>query len=203
MHSEPITRSPSSLSLTRSTPCVEGCCGPMFRMSSSPPSSVRCFSPLSVMVVPAMLVIGRSSLPAFNAQVFFHPHSILLDDVVVFAQRIALPAVRQKNSPQIRMPRKNNPEHVEDFALQPVGSRPDAYRARDLLAVGGMHFYAQAFILLKRIKVEQDVETFLALWPILSGQIRKEIELFLVAQMLRDFRQTRAFDDEDCLFAVL
>src|SRR5260370_12287706 len=40
MHSEPITRSPASFSLTRNTPCVDGCCGPIFRMSSSAPSSV-------------------------------------------------------------------------------------------------------------------------------------------------------------------
>src|SRR5437879_2092200 len=31
----PTTRSPSSRSTTRSTPCVLGCCGPMLRTSSS------------------------------------------------------------------------------------------------------------------------------------------------------------------------
>src|ERR1035441_7500936 len=34
MHSVPRTFSPSSLRITRSTPCVEGCCGPMLRTNS-------------------------------------------------------------------------------------------------------------------------------------------------------------------------
>src|SRR5216683_1391834 len=33
-HSVPMTFSPSSLRITRSTPCVEGCCGPMLSTSS-------------------------------------------------------------------------------------------------------------------------------------------------------------------------
>jgi hypothetical protein len=40
MHSDPATRSPSSFNFTRSTPCVEGCCGPIFKMISSAPSTV-------------------------------------------------------------------------------------------------------------------------------------------------------------------
>src|SRR5215469_11653597 len=142
MHSEPITRSPSSFSFTRSTPCVDGCCGPMFRMSSSAPSSVCCFSPVPAMVLPATPVIACPLLAAFKAQVFFHPAGILLDDVVVLPQRIPLPIVRQQDARQIGMSSKEDPKHVERFALQPIGRGPNPDNAGNLVAIAGPGLHA-------------------------------------------------------------
>src|SRR6266581_1307623 len=182
MHSEPITRSPSSFSFTRSTPCVDGCCGPMFRMSSSAPSSVLCslvVSMLRVVVLPIRLLADDcrsfasplvlnlesrsrcplsffftcnlelttySLLPALNAQVLFHPTGILLDDVVILAQRIPSPLVWQQDARQIGMPGEDNSKHVKRFTLQPIGRGPNARDARNFFAVARAGLYAQPFI---------------------------------------------------------
>src|SRR5215472_1488093 len=202
MHSEPITRSPSSLSFTRSTPCVDGCCGPMFRTSSSAPKSVCGFSPAPVMVLLAMPVTAWSSLPAFNAQVLLYPADILLDDVVVLAERIALPLVGQKDARQIGMSSKNDPKHVKRFALQPIGGRPNSGNARDRFAIASPSLHPQALILCEGIKVEHHVKALFALGPIHGRQVGKQVELFFVTQVLCDIPQPPAFHDHNRLLAV-
>src|SRR5574337_99483 len=132
MHSEPMTLSPSSLSLTRSTPWVEGCCGPMLRMSSSAPRTVAWTFGKSVVRVPPTL------LSALNAKVFPNPSGILRKDVVILAQGMALPLLGQENAFQVRVAGKGNPEHVEGLALEPVGRGPDARNARDHVPVRGV-----------------------------------------------------------------
>src|SRR5271156_4715428 len=121
MHSDAATRSPSSFSFTRSTPCVEGCCGPMLRIISSAPSTVVSISAVELCRVGSMQIL----LAAINSQVFFHPGLILRQDVVVLAQRISHPLFGQQHAAQIRMAVKANPEHVENFALEPVRHGPD------------------------------------------------------------------------------
>src|SRR5580658_7067758 len=121
MHSEAATRSPSSFSFTRSTPCVEGCCGPMLRIISSAPSTVVSISAVGLCRVSSM----KSLLTAIDSQVFFYPRLILSQDVVVLAQRIAHPFFRQQHAAQIRVAIKADAEHVENFALQPIRHRPD------------------------------------------------------------------------------
>src|SRR5271157_1856679 len=105
--SVPIIFSPSSLRMTRSTPCVEGCCGPMLR-----PNSVE-----SRKVESGIL----ASLAAFNAQVFLHPALVLLNYGVVLAQRIALPFLGHEDAPQIGVAGEFDAEHVEYFAFEPIG----------------------------------------------------------------------------------
>src|SRR5690349_22251110 len=79
--SVPSTFSPSSFKMTRSTPCVEGCCGPMLRTSSVESKNV------------ASGILRL--LTAFDTQVLLHPLLVLLKDGVVLAQRIALPLLGQ------------------------------------------------------------------------------------------------------------
>src|ERR1700730_16913997 len=107
LHSVPSTFSPSSLRITRSTPCVEGCCGPMLRTNSV--ESRKVWSG-----IPALLT-------ALYAQVFLNPSIVLLKNTVVLAQRVALPFFGQQNPRHVRMARELDAEHVEHFALQPVG----------------------------------------------------------------------------------
>ena len=74
------------------------------------------------------IALFRPSLSALDSQVDLHPLLILLQDVVVLAQRKSLPFLGQKNALQIRMSVELDPEHVEDFALKPVCRRPDRHR---------------------------------------------------------------------------
>src|SRR5208283_5308586 len=103
--SVPRTFSPSSLRITRNTPCVDGCCGPMLRTSS---------------VESKKVVSGMASLAAFDSQVLLHPAVVLLEDSVVLTQRVSLPLFRQQDAPHIRMAGERDSEHIEDFAFQPV-----------------------------------------------------------------------------------
>src|SRR5579864_2479659 len=203
-HSSPMTFSPSSRRITRSTPCVAGCCGPMLITSSlasrnvlsgvsrSSGESVLGSVIAEILRVPSAEILrvscqprsreiqtrpqeiqpqsgdrmrptacpepvegaqavgetekeqpapkgrkkfanriplGRpisiqSSLPALDPQINLHPLIILLQDSVILSQRISLPPVGQQNALHVRMPVELNPKHVENFTLQPVGSRP-------------------------------------------------------------------------------
>src|ERR1035438_10015831 len=124
MHSVPRTFSPSSLRMTRKTPCVEGCCGPILSTNS---------------VVSKNVWSGiQTSLAAFDTQIFLHPALVLLNDPVVLAQRKALPFFGQQNSPHVRMAGKLDAKHVEHFALQPV--------RRQVYTNGGFGFVAIGYV---------------------------------------------------------
>src|SRR5579859_3868620 len=125
MHSVPITRSPSSFSLTRNTPCVAGCCGPILMTSSSASRYV-----ISGIMIQWQVISGKWQvlkqlvngawqvekwfsfchfppttchfsflLSTLDVQICLHPGLILAQDVVVFAQRMSHPLVRQQNAP--------------------------------------------------------------------------------------------------------
>src|SRR6516165_5949330 len=94
--SVPRTFSPSSLRITRSTPCVEGCCGPMLSTSS----------------VESRNVASGMLLSALYPQVVFHPVLILLQDGIVLAQRMTLPVLRHQDAPQIGVAGEFDAEHV-------------------------------------------------------------------------------------------
>src|SRR3984885_12114978 len=156
MHSESTTRSPSSFSFTRSTPWVEGCCGPMFKIISSAPRTVVLTLESSV-VRGSLISIGRSSLTAhsltaLDAEVLANPIGILLQNVVILAQRIALPFVGHQNTGQVRMAFEDDSKHVVAFAFQPVRSRPDFADAGDRFVFASMGFQADALVLRERIQ---------------------------------------------------
>src|ERR1700731_266040 len=110
MHSESTTRSPSSFSFTRSTPWVDGCCGPMLRMISSAPNTVVQTSELPFLR--ASVIFWRPLLPALDSQVFTHPGGVLLQNVIILAQRMPFPFIRQQNALQIWMAFEDDAEHV-------------------------------------------------------------------------------------------
>src|SRR5437867_292970 len=109
MHSVPSTFSPSSLRMTRNTPCVDGCCGPMLSTSSVESKKVDSGIP--------------RLLAAFDVQVLLHPSYILSQNRIVFAQRVPHPLFRQQDAAHIGMTRELDSEHIEHFALQPVGGQ--------------------------------------------------------------------------------
>src|SRR5437763_14754657 len=81
------------------------------------------------------------SLAALDPQVNLYPLVILLNNAVIFAQRMAFPTIGQQDAFQIGMSLEANPEHVIDFALQPVGCWPDRDRAAHHLSLRhqGLH----------------------------------------------------------------
>src|SRR6185369_3493110 len=114
--------SPSARTTNRSTPCVDGCCGPIERVMSSvttPPSAAeRCTSTSN----PARL-IGLDLEEAFprrrDAVVFLR-----LDEVL--AERMARPVLRHEDATEVRVAAERHAEEIEHLALLPVGRAPDA-----------------------------------------------------------------------------
>src|SRR5579864_2578606 len=245
-HSSPRTFSPSSRRMTRSTPCVAGCCGPMLMTSSlasrnvlsgvsrssgeSALGSVNVYlsqaSSRSLALLPARRGISRGvsrqpagnprltafaarpqapsrrldlrgcflSLSALNPQIDLHPLIILLQDAVVFAQRISLPSVRQQNALQIRMSVELNPKHVENFTLQPVGGRPQRNRARQALAIYNQRLHPNAFVARKRVQHPYHVELLFALGIMHRCDVHAVVELLPVPQNMQNLRNQRAIN---------
>src|SRR5688572_13867419 len=141
-HSVPSTFSPSSFRITRSTPCVEGCCGPILMTISLASRKVA----WGVASVVAMILLA-----ALDVQVLTHPAHILLQDAVVLAQREALPLLGQENPRKVRVIVEADAEHVEDFAFHPVRAAPDAHDAVDGFLIRQRRLNAQALIARERI----------------------------------------------------
>src|SRR5256885_1104831 len=97
--------SPSSSRTIRSTPCVEGCDGPMFRTIFSPWTS--CSSSLS----------NGDSRHVWN-------FARLARERKIFAQRKIGIAFPHQNAAQVGVTAKANTHHVVDFALVPIGRFP-------------------------------------------------------------------------------
>src|SRR5579864_9096441 len=121
--------------MTRSTPWVAGCCGPMLMTSSL--ASRNVLSGVSRSSGESVLgsVTLSGLLAAFNPQVDLYPFVVLLNDPVVFAQGMSLPAIRQQNTFHVGMSIELDAEHVENFALQPVGGSPDGNGTGEGLAI--------------------------------------------------------------------
>src|SRR5690349_17633225 len=107
-----MTVSPSSSSSRRSTPWVDGCCGPMLRTMRRGPA-LGCSSATTVAETPAGMDWSPIKLnpPPRNR--------------VVFAQRMAVPIVGHQNAAQVGVVQELNAEQVEDFTFVPVGGPPD------------------------------------------------------------------------------
>src|SRR5947199_10649585 len=118
--------SPSARTTKRSTPCVEGCCGPMLRVMSSvesPPSACgRCTS-TSKPVRPILRRLQEAFARGRDAVVLLG-----LDEVL--AQRVARPVLRHEDAAEIGMPLEGHAQEIEDLALLPLGVAPDARDAR-------------------------------------------------------------------------
>src|SRR5262245_61684583 len=131
MHSVPITFSPSSFKITRSTPCVEGCCGPMLRTNSVESRNV---------------VSGMYLLTALDVQILPYPAIVLLNQAVFLAQREAFPLLGEENSAHVGVALELDAEHVEDLAFQPVRGGVDGGGGGRLEAVGDRGLDANPFV---------------------------------------------------------
>src|SRR5256886_10809211 len=137
------TTSPSSFSLTRSTPCVLGCWGPM--LSSIQSVGGSCSGPNGSCAGPGPN--GSCAGPGPNGscttrvsatdRIGLQPFKLLVaeDDRlaegdVVLAQWMAFPALRHQQPAQVRMAVEGDAEQVPGLAFVPVGRRPDIRQGR-------------------------------------------------------------------------
>src|SRR5215212_2812277 len=122
------TVSPSSDRISLRSPCMAGCCGPMFMsMVSSPNSSL-------ISGLTRRPLAGSVSAPSCSAR--RSSPSILLPQSLEGALRAYLEALEQRvvvevvlphiRPSQVGMTGESDPEHVVGFPLVPVGCRVDA-----------------------------------------------------------------------------
>src|SRR5208283_432792 len=137
------TFSPSSSRSTRSTPCVEGCWGPMLR-------TIVFVAPTAVStVVMGSQSAERNLVPfqpyrprnasAYPVQVanngpngyFLHRVGTALAFALrrkITAERKTFKAIGQKDAAQVRMAGKLDAKEVKNLAFQPVGAGPDRFQ---------------------------------------------------------------------------
>src|SRR5437899_7127466 len=115
------TVSPSSSSATRSTPCVEGCCGPMLSVMVS----VRTVSDLL-----GRRVLERGVGRDAARRVVGERH-LLVAERRILAQRPALPILGEQDPGEVGMAGELDAVEVEGLALVPVRGGPHARDARD------------------------------------------------------------------------
>src|ERR1019366_6240034 len=80
---------------------------------------------------------------------------------IVLAQRMADEGIVEQDAAQIGMPPELNAEHVEAFALQPVGGLPNRTSARHprVIASANLDLHAQAQTTAHRFQLIDDIET--------------------------------------------
>src|SRR3954468_4470398 len=106
------TFSPSRRRITRSTPCVLGCCGPMLITSSF----VSNMAPCTVCGCTLLNVCFFPLLAQFQpVQRVLHKHLAGSLERVVLALRIALPVFGHQDPSAIGVAGEINTEHVEHF----------------------------------------------------------------------------------------
>src|SRR5262249_17077231 len=141
-----ITVSPSSTSSRRSTPCVDGCCGPnetVIKVSESG-SGFR-----SIEIEDVGTTISFACIVL----------SISLDREIL-AQRMALVIHRHQYPAQIGVAVKGDAEHVVNFPLQPVRRFPHIpHRRRARVVLFEENFYPQPVIVDEGIEVVGERET--------------------------------------------
>ena len=84
----------------------------------------------------------------------------------------------EQDAPQVGMAAKLDAEHVETFALEPIGRLPDGICSRHpcVIARTDPDLHAETMILAHRLDLIDNVETRLALEPIDRRHIDEKLE---------------------------
>src|ERR1039457_3567894 len=167
----PRTFSPSSLRMTRSTPCVDGCCGPMLMTSSVESKNVASGI--------------RGSLSAFDTQVLPNPALVLLKNRIILSQRVALPLLGHEYPLHVRVPGELDAEHIEHLAFQPVGRQVDAHGGLGLEAVGDVGLDPLPLVARETVNHVDQIETLGPLGPVHRRNVHQIIEVRFELQVLQ------------------
>src|SRR5271157_2250397 len=153
--------SPSSSRMMRSTPWVDGCCGPMFRtMRRDVAGAASCSdSPVAAVLIPRSLMLA-SGWTFVSRLLLVLIRVLVAVDRKISAQRVSFPFFWQQDPLQIGMPLKPDSEQVVHFPLVPVGAFPDRSDTRQRrIGAGQGDLQFQTDILRNRV---QQVEHFKA-----------------------------------------
>src|SRR5216117_3407277 len=194
--------SPSSSAVIRMIPCMAGCAGPTPTCRFWLPLPVPLPSPSmnSRRVVSAIAPLGRRT-----------DQRLAPVDRVVLPERMTDELLVHQQAPQVGMAREAHAEHVPDFALEPVGDRPevDGGRHHGVVLVD-LYFQSQPVVVRERVEVVDDLEARAVRVPgilqiIDRGQVRqhREPERGLVAAPGEDARERLTGDHRRVVAAVV
>src|SRR5271155_1129284 len=206
-----MTVSPSISRISRSTPCVDGCCGPMLTTIRSPgsplraasttwfqswpmraikvsePSSCAVFMASSSVVGPPL--VGRGNLRAL----VFHRDAA---ERVVLALRMSLPVVGHLDAGQRRVAVEDDAEEVVGLALVPVVGRVDREQRGDVrVTVWRSNFQSDATAMgdrAQRVHPVQLASGFVRVVHAVDAQAQLEAQVRVVAKPAGDPRQELA-----------
>src|SRR5258708_9806479 len=169
--------SPSSSIMTRSTPCVEGCCGPMLRVIRLrlTSSGVGCASAIPTFVSSSRMV-----------HLFVLIAVLVAVHRVVLAQRVALPIGRHHDAAQVGVVGEADPEQIEGLTLIPVGAAPHARNGFDLVVLAQPALQADSLVLRDGMQKIDDLE------PRIGGRTPQRRNTSTARYMLVPFSESPA-----------
>src|ERR1017187_993945 len=140
--------SPSISSTRRSTPWVDGCCGPMLStIVWSPVPALPCSRAFSTTSsIPGVIMSGA----AMGAIERCLPLPVAFDGIVL-AQRMAFPVLGHHDARQARVAGKVDAEEVEDLALVKVRRGPDRSDGIEC-EIGGTELNGEAHAVLQAVR---------------------------------------------------
>src|SRR5579872_1356177 len=185
--------SPSSSIITRSTPCVDGCCGPILRVirlrrssssvgfASSTPTcaSSSCMVPLFVLVT-VLVAVHR----------------------IIFAKRVAGPVGRHHDPAKVGMIGEADSKQIERLAFVPVRAAPDAGHGFDLGVLADAALQPQPLVTRNGMKQVDHFEARIGWIPVDRGDSTDAVELVSVSQKTANV-QDGCRSDEQRQFAVI
>ena len=116
---------------------------------------------------------------------------------IILAQRIAFPIDRHQDAHQVGMIAETDAEHVEDFALIPVGPAPDARDRIDLrIRAAQPALHAQPLIALDRMQMIDHFKARLGRMPVDRGHRAQADELLFVLEIAAQIDDPRRVGDE-------
>src|SRR5579864_3908042 len=190
------TRSPSSLSRTRSTPCVLGCWGPMLRSIHS--ASGSCSGPKKSTPNPWVVVVSATDgvgLQPFEFRVAEN-HRLAKGDIVL-AQGMSFPGFRHQDAAEIGVTIEGDAQQIPGLPLMPVGRRPDAGQAGNVrIGHGGGCFDSNPGFVLQGPHFPDHSEAWIARRPVDGRGIEEVVEAFLVLEVARHLDDGLGRDDD-------
>ena len=177
--STPCTISPFSRRMTRRTPWVLGCWGPMLRMSSSVWGTM--VSGVTWVIV--SLSMGHG--PGDGRDMAFYPlePEPIPANGILFSEGVALPVVREEDPPEVGMALEINPHHVVGLSFEPVGRPPDVRHGRGRLRLPKADLQPKAPPSLQAIEVIDHLEGAIPVRVVDTAEVRQEIEMVLVFEV--------------------
>src|ERR1017187_79136 len=177
--------SPSISNTRRSTPCVDGCCGPMLSTIECSPVPVLPWRLASAMTssIPGVIMsgaaIGAISMCAFTLEPrtwYLEPGLPVAFDGIVLAQGMALPVFGHHDAREARVAGKVDAEEVEYLALVKVRRGPDGGDGIEC-EIGGVEPDGQANPLPQTVRddVVGELETRLLRIPVDGGEVLEEV----------------------------